>query len=309
MSDRIRETRKTETQTSQSVFTDAYKDFSETYAKLQGRSRQAALATYGAVVGTIKDAPNEFVNHPVETAGKVAIAGATGAVLSAAMAAESPVIAGAAIGGAVIGTGIAIKESFEKLWKDEKLKGAMSDVYNSGDIQTMAKSLGVATDVIGPEAFNFAIDLGGLRGGAKGFHHYKLNKLSPFLPMPEITPFRAVELRFADGSVLHAHGKQAILQSPAGEAGVRVFNNRTIDLTVKKSERGREFLTGHAVNGKPFTIDIDPRAGITKATADRAVQFKHSEVGTRPTPFPQLCDECRPLKQSVEESTRISGGQ
>src|SRR5262249_25508250 len=133
----------------------------------KGRVRQALILTDGAVVGGIKDIPRELANHPWEVAGKLAVASATGAVLGAATAAESPLIAGAALVAGVATTGAALWNSYSRLSKNEKLEHALKAVYVSSDLHTMCSSGKEACDAIGPEAFDYGIAMVGMPVGVR----------------------------------------------------------------------------------------------------------------------------------------------
>src|SRR6516225_153373 len=105
---------------------DAYALSSRTTACVEARSRQALVLAGGAIVGGVKDIPVELANHPWEVAGKLAAASATGVVLGAAAAVESPIIAGAAVVAGTVTTGFALWNSYARLSKNEKLEHALN---------------------------------------------------------------------------------------------------------------------------------------------------------------------------------------
>lgn len=289
-----------------SLFADAYAGCATAVAHIEARSRQATVATYGAIVGGIRDIPNELVNHPWETAGKLAVAGITGAALGAAAAAESPIIANGAIFLGAAATGTALWGSYKKLERDKQLREAMSAVYKLGDLKTMTSSMQAAADIIGPEAFNYGLALLGMRAGVVGpgtcanlRHTYYANKLKPFLPMPEITPFRAVEMRLADGSSLHVHGQQAVFRIGGKEYAINVSGRHGIGVGLRGSYLGRQVL--RANHGRDsLEIDINPEIGTTKVKGRFPMEYKHSDlVDKKPSAFSVICDECRSFRRSM----------
>jgi hypothetical protein len=295
------------------LFRDAYRGCAATVARLEARSRQTTVAAYGAIVGGIKDIPNEFVNHPWETVGKVAVAGVTGVALGAATTAESPLIANAALVAGTITCGASLWNSCTRLRNNAELKQSMNAVYKSGDLRTMTNSMQVASDVIGPEAFNYGIATVGLRGGVQGpkawldlCNDYFANRLRPFIPMAEITPFRAVEMRFGDGSSLHMHGHQAVFRIGGDEWNLNVFDRRGVELGVRGSYLGHQVLKGSLGPGL-FEVDINPRTGITRVKGDDLTEYSHSELAAKKqSAFPVSCEECRPFRQAMREARRHS---
>lgn len=322
MSDMVREKQIAPTmQSNNSLFMDAYKEFAAGIAHLDGRTRQATVAAYGAVVGGIKDIPNEFMNHPLETAGKVAIAGVTGTALAAAAAAESPLVVSGALLGASAASALSLWDSYNRLASNEKLKHAMDAVYKSGDPSTIASSLKVASDVIGPEAFNYGLVMASMCGGGRGPKAWSNfcdrraeTMLLPFVPMAEVTPFRATELRFSHCSSLHIHGKEAIFRIGGDEWQLNVYEPQGADLGMRGSYLGRQvFKGGLGLNGF-LKVDINPDINTTKVVWGNRLsgykhsEYKHSDLQNRELrTYPVLCEECRPFRQAMREARRQSG--
>lgn len=297
-----------------SLFMDAYKEWAAGVGYVEARARQATVLTYGAVVGGIKDAPKEIVNHPLETAGKVAIAGATGVVWGAALAVESPLIAqGAFLAGTVAYAG-SLWNSYTRLANNLKLRHAVDAVYKSGEPSIMQNSLRVASDVIGPEAFNYAIVMAGVRGGVgpKSLptfcDNYFGNKLIPRFPIPEAKdlPFGPVEMRFRNYSSLHMHGENGIFRIGEDEWKLNVID-RQIELGIRSSLFGRHVLSSK-IGTSPLRVDMNPRTGlISIQEGNHLLEFKHSDLWDKTLPrFPRSCTECQPLREALDKARHQS---
>jgi hypothetical protein len=129
------------------------------------RLMQAAAVTEGAVVGGIKQIPNQIMNHPVETSGKVVLALAAGAAFTAAAAIESPVVAaGLAVGG-VGALGLYAWNEGQKLGNDKNLQVALDHIWSTKSIRRAANYLPDMELSLGPEAFDFGLSTAAAGGG------------------------------------------------------------------------------------------------------------------------------------------------
>lgn len=146
------------------LLADAYNFWAETKEHPKARLRQAGVAAWGTVIGALKDIPNEFCNHPVDTAGKAVVAGATGAGMAALLTTGSPLITGGTLAGGGFLLGAGLKNSWDKACNDIDLSKAMSDVWKSGDLGTVRNSMKIAEKRLGPEGFDYGI--GAIAGGA-----------------------------------------------------------------------------------------------------------------------------------------------
>lgn len=142
---------------------------SQTVQHPEARLRQTGTVLQGIVVGGIKDIPNELVNHPLETCGKVVVAGTLGAAAGAAIALEIPLVTGITIGAGVTMLGVGVIDSFKRMSSDKQLQGALSSVWKDSDFYTQMQAKDTAEKVLGPEAFNWGVTLpAGLAGGIGG---------------------------------------------------------------------------------------------------------------------------------------------
>ena len=244
-------------------------------------------------------------------AGKLAAASATGVVLGAAAAVESPIIAGAAVVAGTVTTGFALWNSYARLSKNEKLEHALNSVYKYGDSGTMRNSLKEACDAIGPEAFDYGIAMAGMPVGIHGPRtwsnlsaNYFANKLVPYMPLGEVTAYRAIEMRLSDGSSLHMHGEEAIYRIGNAEHKLSVLSSNGVELGMRASYMGRQVLKGHT-GSNAIEIEINPLTGITKVKDGQISKYKHSWLANQRLPFfSALCEECRPFRRSVQKSKR-----
>ncbi len=167
MPDLERESDNAAAKESHDLFRDAYNLGKKVYADSEGRDRQFDLLEYGALLGGIKDIPNEFIHHPWETIGKLSTAGVSGVALSAALAAESPIIVSAATATSVVITAAGLWHTYVELASNKKLQQSLDAMYKSDDKHTLNTSQQVASEVIGPVAFNYGI---AAVGGFAGMH-------------------------------------------------------------------------------------------------------------------------------------------
>jgi len=295
-------------------FADAYNFCADTIANPTGRLRQADITIAGTALGGLKQVPNQFVNHPWETAGKLATAAVAGAAFSAAAASESPLIAGGAIGIGVIGMGAALLDTCTRLGKIGKFRHALDAVYDSDNPATELKALEEVADVAGAEGFDYGIAIAGSVGaidGPKAWHDIRINRLAHKLEssfqIPKALPSGAVDIKFRDGCVLHTHGDQAIIRIAGAEHNLHVYTpalsqgSPKIGLKVLDNALGRLVLKGrYAGSLDRFEIDIDPDKGITTVKSKRLNrQYKHSDLAAW-KPFFQrqhtICEECNAQK-------------
>ncbi len=292
-----------------SLIMDAYNFCADTIRHPDARARQAFVAEYGVIVGGIRDLPNEFINHPWETIGKVAVATGTGLAMGAALASESPVIASTAVAAGVITTAAALWNTCVRLANNQAFKSGMDAVYKSGDEHTIVKSMQIASDVLGPEAANYGIAFaGGLAGayGPEAFSglrwNYLANKLHPLVPAAYGTRNGAVEMSFMDGSQLHLHGDYAIYQSGGKEYQLQT-NRHGIDLEILGSIAGRQIIKGWLTPeqlpydglAKPFKVDINPDKHIsTIKTRMETTNIDHADLPKFQSGRFLSCYECEP---------------
>ncbi len=284
------ESSKTKDTSREKLFDDAY-DFKSFAAQAAGRVRQVGVIESAVTYGVLKDIPNEIIHHPLETAGKIFITRAAGTALAAAAASESPLIAGAAAAVGIVGAGATIWNTYHHVAHSDKLKQSLDAVYKSASRSTFENSSKVASEIISPEAFNCYLAVGaGLRGQRlpKALQIYydrfeQAEILQPHLPIPEVSPSGAVEMTFADGSVLHMHGKQAMFRTGIGEH-IIPSNEHGFKLGISRSELGRQVIKELDGACKDLRkIDIDTRIGITKVKTygpfGHTASYKHSKPG------------------------------
>ena len=282
---------------------DAYNFCADTVTHPEARSRQAFLAAYGATVGGMKNFTSDFANHPWEIIGKATVAGVGGVALGAALASESPVIAGGATVAGVVGTAAALWHTYVKLSSNEALKRSLDSVYKSGDQNTLAKGMKVASNTIGPEAVDYGIAFaGGLAGmyGSKAYLNQRFNsiadELRPFIPLPKTNLFsEAIEMPFKDGSSLHIHGKEAIYKIGGLEQRINV-GPQGIDMDILGSSVGKQVLKGWHSESTPWEASFDPQLGITTVKSGNQIDvFKQSVLKTQTSTSGSgslLCGEC-----------------
>jgi hypothetical protein len=305
-----------------SLFLDAYNLCKDTINHPEARLRQAEVAIIGTMAGCIQEGGKEIISHPWEVTGKVAVAGATGAALGIAAAAESPIIASGAIGVCVIGTGASLWHTYSSLSSNKDFQNSMDAVYKSGDQPTLNTSISTASNAIGPEAFNYAI---GLTGGLGGLFHPKLSasistipyvaelsqyfrpkltfgtaeRYSQYIPMPKPTGSGTVEMYFKDGSTLHAHpfGNTAMLRAGGVEYVVNT-NKNGIDLAAFVSPTGRQIVKGLSQEKLPLELYIDTIAGRTKVTGyGKTSEYLHSPKDNKSWEWFASCRKCNPVKK------------
>jgi len=304
---------------SPNLLNDAY-DFGKNIATdFQGRLRQVGLLEYGALAGAIEHAPNEFLHHPWETIGKLSVAGATGIALGAAMAAESPVIVGAATAVSIAGTTAALWNTYVKLSSDKKLQQSLDAVYKSGDKQTINTNKQVAAQVMGPEAFDYGLAVAASVAGMyapKIYEKLPLNsltsKLKPFIPVARTYSDDAVHMEFADGSTIHMHGEQAIYKTHGWEYDLKI-NNNGIDMEVLGSIAGRQILRARCGGSSTesgardyIKADFDPKTKNTMFSGEVSPSNKHAESLNKQSSswISSSCQQCR-IEQDIIEKTPI----
>jgi len=303
---------------SSNLFQDAYNFTDHIRPDVEGRLRQLNLIGYGAVAGGIKDIPNEFVHHPWETIGKLSVVGATGVGLSAALAAESPLIVGGATAASIALTAASLWHTSVKFLGDQKLMHSLDAVYKSGDKHTRDTSQKVAADVIGPEAFDYGI---GIAGGFAGMYAPKLSeklplnfvtdRLKPFIPFAITPSGDQVHMVFADGSEIHMHGKQAIYYTDGKEYQLKV-NENGIDMCALGSLAGRQVLKGARNDSAPgvdntIKVDINPTKGKTELFTVIPASSVRSEYDkkNRSDWLFSSCEECHHELEAIEKAETI----
>jgi len=140
-----------------SLFLDAYNFCADSVRHPEARGRQACVATYGAVIGGIKDIPNEIRNHPIETAQKAAVGIAAGLGTAALLTTNSPWIAGGTLVGGGLLLGVALKNSWDKACNNSQLSKALSATWKSGDLATTLSSMKIAEKQLGEEGFDYGL--------------------------------------------------------------------------------------------------------------------------------------------------------
>jgi hypothetical protein len=148
------------------AFLDAYDFCAETVKHPDARLRQTAVALDGCFVGAMKEVPIQLTKHPVETAEKALVAGASAAVFGAVIATGSPILAGSALVCGGVLTGIGLYDTWTRITADGKLNTAMTQAWNSSDAATLAQSKSVAEDKLGLEAFNLGLAAACIGSGA-----------------------------------------------------------------------------------------------------------------------------------------------
>lgn len=273
MPDFIKETEshKTKDTPREKLFSDAY-DFNGLPAQVAGRVRQVGVIESAVSYGVLKDIPNEITHHPLETAGKIFITRAAGTGLAAAAASESPLVAGVAAVAGMVGAGITLWNTYQHAAHSDKLRQSLDAVYKSGSRTTFENSSKVASEIISPEAFDCYLAVAvGLRGQRlpKSLQNYydrfeQSELLQPHLPIAKVSPSGAIEMTFADGSILHMHGKQAMFRTGIDEH-IIPSNEQGFRLGISRSELGRQVIKEVDGACKDLrTIDIDRIKGITK---------------------------------------------
>jgi hypothetical protein len=273
-------TNKPADETHNTLVTDAYNFCADTISHPDARARQAFVAAYGSAVGGIKDLPNEFMKHPWETIGKVAVGGVSGVAVGAALASESTAIVTAATAFSVVASAAALWNSFTRITSNECLKNSMDAVYKCADQETLLKSMQTASNVLGPEAADYGLALAaGLTGayGPKAFTELQWNllvtRLKPFVPFARATENGATEITFGNNIIVHMHANEAHFQI-AGEEYRIPCNANGIDMSTLGSITGRQVIKTWEITHdgkllKPLTIDINPQLGITTMTSYR----------------------------------------
>ncbi|MBS1953357.1 MAG: hypothetical protein JST89_04170 [Cyanobacteria bacterium SZAS-4] len=147
------------------VFEDAYNFYNDTINDPAARMRQVEVAVDGFVVGGLKEIPNQLVNHPVETAEKALVAGATAAAFGAVMATGSPALMGSALLAGGILTGAGLANSYSRMTNDGKLASALSHAWTNSAEDDLSRCKSVAENKLGIEAFDFALTAAFCTGG------------------------------------------------------------------------------------------------------------------------------------------------
>jgi hypothetical protein len=182
MSDITRETTASKVPESYSdaLVKDAYNFYTDTIAHPDARARQAFVAATGAVVGGIKDIPNEFCHHAHETSNKIAVDVTVGAGAATLLTAESPLIVGGTLVGGAILMAHTLKNSWEKACNNSELSQALSATWKSNDPATMLNSIKIAEKQLGREAFDY--ELAAIAGGIGAKSAPSLDEIANILP-------------------------------------------------------------------------------------------------------------------------------
>jgi hypothetical protein len=220
-----------------SAFLDAYDFCAATLTHPDARLRQTAVALDGCFVGAMKEVPIQLTKHPVETAEKALIAGASAAVFGAVIATGSPFLAGSALVCGGVLTGIGLYDSWTKVTADGTLKTAMTQAWNSSDAATLAQSKSVAEDKLGLQAFDLGLAAACTGSGAAWGAKLAVESLAK--PRWYFTPARVWE-KAADGTRTYEDMK-------FGHRKDTLFPDGTL-----KSER-QGMTTTHHANGP--TVD------------------------------------------------------
>lgn len=294
---------------------DAYNFCTDTVTNPDARARQAFVAAYGTAVGGIKDLRNELIDHPWETIGKIAGSGASGIAIGAALASESPLIVGATGVAVVVTTTGALWNTFIRLAHNEALQKSIDLAYKSGDQRSLTESMQGAASVLGPEAANYGLALaGGLAGGfigSKAISELGWNDLTsglrPLIPIAYGTANGAAEMKFADGSIIHMHGGQAIYQI-GGLEYVLKPNPRGINMSILGSIAGRQVIKSwhdspHGELPKPFEANINPKLGVTKVTeVTGTIRYDHRKIAQHLSNWFPSCHECGPKNPNIRSN-------
>lgn len=147
------------------VFEDAYNFCNKTINNPAARMRQVEVAVDGFVVGGIKEIPNQLINHPVETAEKALIAGATAAAFGAVMATGSPALMGGALLAGGVLAGASLANSFNRMTNDGKLSTALNTAWNTYADEDLIRCKSVAENKLGIEAFDLGLTAAFCTGG------------------------------------------------------------------------------------------------------------------------------------------------
>lgn len=147
------------------MFEDAYNFYNDTIIDPAARMRQVEVAVDGFVVGGIKEIPNQLIKHPVETAEKALVAGATAAAFGAVMATGSPALMGGALLAGGILTGTSLANSFNRITNDGKLTSALNSAWNNSTEAELNRCKSVAEKKLGIEAFDIALTAAFCTGG------------------------------------------------------------------------------------------------------------------------------------------------
>ncbi len=275
--------------------------------------------------------PINVVNHPWEVVGKAAVAGMAGAALGAAAVAESPIIAGGAIGVSVVGTGASLWHTYSSLASNKDFQHGMDAVFKSSDQSTLNKSARTASDALGPEAFNYAI---GLAGGLSSLFRPKLaNSLSTipsvaklsqyfrpsrsafwttephsqFMPMPKATGCNTAEFYFKHDVTVHTHNSanSAMLRAGGIEYVLNTDKNG-VDLASFVSASGKQIIKGRSQEKLPLEVSINPETGVTKVNGYGKIwEYQYSAKNSTKSSNSQLwfsCRQCNPLKNQEAEN-------
>lgn len=177
----------------------------------EARLRQTGTVLQGIVVGGLKDIPNEFMNHPLETCGKVVVAGTLGTAAGAAIALEIPLVTGITIGTGVTMLGVGIIDSCKRMSSDKQLQSALSSVWKDSDFYTQMQANDTAEKVLGPEAFNWSVTLpAGLAGCIGGNIATKMVAAKLLSGKTTIVPADTPEVLPAAEQPVPAHFEDAI---------------------------------------------------------------------------------------------------
>ena len=309
-----------------SLFLDAYNFCKDTVNHPEARLRQAEVISLGTITGCIQEGRQEIINHPFEVAGKVAVASETGAALGAALAVESPIIAGGALGLGVIGTGSSLWHTYSNIIGNKNFQNSMDAAFKSRDQNTLDANIRTASNVLGPEAFNYAIvsaaGLGSLFRPklattistipwvSKLSEYLPLSKLgfktnetyAQYIPMPKATGGNTVEMYFKHDVTLHAHisSNSAMLRAGGVEYVVNT-NKNGIDLASFVSDSGKQIIKGQSQEKLPLEVSINPETGITKIKGyGKTWEYQYSEKNRikNPNAYEWLsCRRCNPFEK------------
>lgn len=284
-------------------FVDAYNFCKDTIDHPDARARQAYVAAYGGAIGgmkTIQQLPEQFAKHPVETIINVAKSSIPALAGGAVVAALTPEILEAAAAVGIATTAMSLWHTCVKLTADKYLQRGMDAAYKSDDPKTINKSINIASEVLGPEAAEYGIQMASSLTGLYGSKVWRnlrgtelVDKLHPFIPERIITRNGAVEMHFKDRSALHLHEDQAIYQVGGLEFPMHA-NYKGVDMSIMGSIAGRHVIKGWQLSElnqpladvfsqpikKPFKVDINPDFRTTKVTShNKTLVFQHPESG------------------------------
>jgi hypothetical protein len=236
------------------------------------------------------------------------------------------VIVGGAIGVGIVGTGATLWHTYSTFASNKDFQHSMDATFKSSDQRTLNTSIRTTSNVLGPEAFDYAI---GLAGGPGNLFRPKLTnylstipyvaKLSQyfrpsrsafwttepyhqFTPMPKATGGNTVEMYFKHDVTLHAHvaSNSAMLRANGIEYVVNT-NKNGIDLASFVSDSGKQIIKGRSQEKLPLEVSINPETGTTKVKGyGKTWEYQYSEKNRikNPNAYEWLsCRQCNPFKK------------